>query len=1771
MMKGKLKKAVALVTALSCVQISPLAVTEVEAAQDAVSATKSGNIVTIGNDKLSREFSISDDRLSTTKIENLLGNSVFTPGENSEEFVIKTLDETSNGAVSLEEYTTSEGNSSQILDGITDTTGNFWCSNSDDMKLVVNFGSEKEVKKVVYTPRYDNSAKYNCTGRLTKLKIQYWDGSAWQDATVGGNAEISLTTDANTKPDAIELDETVTTSKIKLVGIESYHWQDANRNKFMNVGELDVQDTAGTTVLDKGTQIAGKEIKSSELTLKSTSIDDTTAVINDVNKTGKMITFEFDPVQMGTGEANITEKIVMYDGDHFMRKFLEIDSEDKDVRMDYIDGEHLTVTDSDKTWTVPKGVGGVVEMSEYKANLGQPIYIDGMFVGSEFPETDTQIESGLGHVRYYTGKNFTDFERDGQLTEDGKYISWQTVVGASHSDGSDQGVIQSDFYDYIDSIATPSDFRLQYNSWFDNMMRIDDDNILSSFIEIEKELTQTGVRPMDSYVVDDGWNNYNDTSVVDSVRSGTTLNTTGFWEFNSKFPNGLTTSSSLVNKLGSDFGVWIGPRGGYNFFGSLADILTKSGTGSKSGGSIDVADATYVQKFEEMAINWMHDYGVNYWKWDGFADVAQYNAFPSGEGVVGYSEEHRHMYGGQNQMYHVTDLWEKWIVLMENIRQAEKDYNIKNLWISLTCYVNPSPWFLQWANSVWLQCAGDRGEISNGTLNNKMDNMLTYRDANYYEFVQVHQFQFPLANLYNHDPIYGSEGTGIVADSMTAEQFKNYLYMMGTRGTAFWELYYSDSLLDKDKYLVNAEFLEWEEENFSKLKNAKMIGSHPSSATRLSTYRYGFACFDGNAGIISMRNPSATEKTITFTLNDAIGVTKAGTYHMSTVHTYSPNGTIATAKDTYTKGEEVSVTLQPGEVQVWSLSQDADTTAPTFKSLTSVSGTELRVQLSEKIKGNAILKVKVNNEVVDNVTVSEYADLRTFKLTFATALNDGDVVEVSAESGADAAGNQITGKISAPYYAENKISEKETVEGSNSEISGKDRSVEGTNGFTVAAQVQTADRSVVLVKQGDAYELGINAEGHPYFTVNGVTATADAVISDATESMIVGVKENNGLVRIYVDGQISASVYNAENKEFAVPAAKIVGNGVNGAVTNVAVYDRSLGYDEVPTSGLAETVKKITAEKNNWTTESWTAANMDTLLSNATSAISGGDASAIQAAKEALTAGYATLVPKVVENLAYQKNVTAAWVDANETTDMTNTRSPLSKAVDGLNNDSDSYAIYGKDGKDKGSYITIDLGQQCRINNVNLWRYWTDGRTYKATALVVSDTADFAKKTVLYYSGDSDVYNLGVDPTDTLYAETSAGKALYSGEAVTGRYVRLYAMGKVGSNTTSGHENHIVEIQINGRAADADPYDLTEYRKVLKEAKTEAAKDIYTAESVAALNEQITASEALITELDAAINAGNQPDKSWSEVANAKAALEAAVAALAKNDGPVVEEDADYTAVNAAKEKAAGVDRSRYTDESLKALDDAVAAVVEGLKKSEQSRVDAMAAAINNAYVALVEKPAVEEDADYTAVNAAIAKADKIDRSKYTEESLKALDDAIAAVEKGLKESEQSRVDAMAAAIEKALSELVESPVVEPEKDADYTTVNAAMEKVQKIDRSKYTEESLKALDDAVAAVEKGLKESEQDKVDAMAAAIEKALDGLKKKPAADDDKKNDSKKDDSNKNDLNKNDSDKKADAVKTTTVKTGDAANVIPFFGMTLLAAGAVIVIAFKKKRRA
>ena len=45
------------------------------------------------------------------------------------------------------------------------------------------------------------------------------------------------------------------------------------------------------------------------------------------------------------------------------------------------------------------------------------------------------------------------------------------------------------------------------------MLTITDESISKSFYGTEKGLTENGVEPIDSYVVDDGWHNYRDPDV----------------------------------------------------------------------------------------------------------------------------------------------------------------------------------------------------------------------------------------------------------------------------------------------------------------------------------------------------------------------------------------------------------------------------------------------------------------------------------------------------------------------------------------------------------------------------------------------------------------------------------------------------------------------------------------------------------------------------------------------------------------------------------------------------------------------------------------------------------------------------------------------------------------------------------------------------------------------------------------------------------------------------------------------------------------------------------------------------------------------------------------------------------------------------------------------------------------------------------------------------------------------------------------------------------
>lgn len=1040
--------------------------------------------------------------------------------------------------------------------------------------VVITFGKDVTFQSFSYTPRKEgentngNIKGYELYASTASEKLDY-ASKDWGEPIAKGNFEYN-----GVNPIYVNLKEACTAKQIKFVATSSN-----NGERFAGGAEFNLHaEKAPIDTDDRAFETSDLELKDGNEAVK---VEDTTATINGKEKTGKKVTFSFKPYTHKNVEYSIDEVIVMYEGDHFMRKFLEIDVPDDkmaDAEIDYIDLESLKVSKDDAQWTIPRGKGGIVEMEEFKANLGQPIYIQGMFFGCEFPAADTEIVDGTGFMRYYSGKTFDRLQTDKQLTTDGKYVTWQTVAGAARS--TEQEVIQADFFEYIQSIATPSEFRTQYNSWFDNMMKISDENILNSFIEVDRELNKAEAYPFDSYVIDDGWIAYNDGTIPASEheKSGAKINTEGFWSFNEKFPKELTPSSELVQKFGSNFGVWVGPRGGYNFYGYLANIIQKAGKGSKAGGSIDVADRVYVENFTKMAVDWQKRFDVNYWKWDGFVDNAQYNHFNNtggADGVPVYSESNHHMTGGYHQMYHVTDLWEAWIDLMEAVRQSEKEDGINNLWISLTCYVNPSPWYLQWANSVWLQCTADQRDASFGTT--KMNKQITYRDACYYDFLKNHEFQFPLQNVYNHDPIYGKEGTGMTANTATDEDFQNYLYMLSTRGTAFWELYYSDSIMTEGKYEITGEFLEWAKENYRMLKNSKMIGGKPD-VTKLNNFdsneaqaeAYGFSCFDGTDGIISLRNPSANaDKTIKFTFDRTMGVAEgAGTLNYYLEHSYLLSDKSAQT-GTLEYGKEYSVTLKPNEVRILRVSKEKDTTAPKIDRIMTDGAKELTVKFDEKVSGNLF---KVENAKVSSIKKS--ADDTTYHIVLAEAPANEVAIKVTPQDIKDMSGNKATEAASVVYHKDSVIVEKEDITEAG-EIAAADKSLNSNNGFTVYATVQTTATNQSLVKQNDQYELKVTADGKASFTLNGATAVSDKSINDGVGHKVVGVKENNGMLKLYVDGTLEGSAYNKENRFHTVEKAAIsVGENVSAA----AVYDIAYGYDEVAKMGEPEGLPKLTLE-----------------------------------------------------------------------------------------------------------------------------------------------------------------------------------------------------------------------------------------------------------------------------------------------------------------------------------------------------------------------------------------------------------------------------------------------------------------------------------------------------------------------------------------------------------------------------------------------------------------
>lgn len=150
----------------------------------------------------------------------------------------------------------------------------------------------------------------------------------------------------------------------------------------------------------------------------------------------------------------------------------------------------------------------------------------------------------------------------------------------------------------------------------------------------------------------------------------------------------------------------------------------------------------------------------------------------------------------------------------------------------------------------------------------------------------------------------------------------------------------------------------------------------------------------------------------------------------------------------------------------------------------------------------------------------------------------------------------------------------------------------------------------------------------------------------------------------------------------------------------------------------------------------------------------------------------------------------------------------------------------------------------------------------------------------------------------------------------------------------------------------------------------------------------------------------------------------------------VVNKDALKVALEEANAKLGEADK--YTEESVKALKDVVAEAEKVMadEKATQEAVDAAVKEVADAVAGLAEKPAVPE-ADKTALKAVLADAAQklAGADAYTEESVKALKDAVDLAQNVFDNSDasQTEVDAAVTAVRTAIEKLQEKPPVQKE------------------------------------------------------------------------------------------------------------------------------------------
>lgn len=435
-----------------------------------------------------------------------------------------------------------------------------------------------------------------------------------------------------------------------------------------------------------------------------------------------------------------------------------------------------------------------------------------------------------------------------------------------------EGQLRRGFLYYLDrERARPASPFLHYNGWYDMAQNVREKTLLEAVNGFGEELVKKRGVKLDSFVVDDGWDDAKNT----------------FWEFDKKkLPSGMKPVRDAAKRYGAGVGIWISPLGGYGEAAMRTANAAKLGLVKPGAKELDLAYEPYAKWYLDKSLDLMRRDGANYFKWD-----------KAGDGVGPH--------------------------FMALLRIA-KDLHAADpaLYMNVTVGTWPSPFWLNHIDCTW---RGGADVFWEGK-GDRREQWLTFRDNNCYGRVQSIAPLYPLNSIMHHGIVLGRAYQGATV-AEAGNHLRHEARSFFANGTTMQELYLTPSMMDAAAWDDVAQAAKWARANADTLSDARIFGGKPATRTgkhkgpdgkdipEYSVEPYGYASWSSKKCIVMVRNPDDVARDFVFDPAEALelpaserGVAKhfVASYDDQSVKSFE-----------YTPGKKTTLRLAPFDVLVF--------------------------------------------------------------------------------------------------------------------------------------------------------------------------------------------------------------------------------------------------------------------------------------------------------------------------------------------------------------------------------------------------------------------------------------------------------------------------------------------------------------------------------------------------------------------------------------------------------------------------------------------------------------------------------------------------------------------------------------------------------------------------------------------------------------------------------------------------------------------------------------